>query len=92
MVYMLSLLTTESPTQTLPSMLCYHINDTGETQVIRVMDKALCSFDRVVFAGERILFEAFPDAYLEVSSSLQGKTRLNRVACQLLRVNEPLEG
>lgn len=76
-------------------MLCYHINDTCNTQNIRVMSEAICHFERIVFARERILFEAFPDSYLEVYSfRLEGSrmgTRMSRIACRLLRVNDEPE-
>ncbi|PZO35102.1 MAG: hypothetical protein DCF17_19435 [Shackletoniella antarctica] len=88
MVYILSLLTSGSPTQTSPPMLCYHINNTCDTQNVRVMSEAMCHFERIVFAGERILFEAFPGSYLEIYSSRLEGTRMSRVACRLLRVND----
>jgi hypothetical protein len=88
MTYMLSLLTSKSPTQVSPAMLCYYINSTEDIQVIRVMSEAMCHFERSVFAEERILFEAFPESYLEIyTPSLRG-TRLSRVDCKLLQVNE----
>jgi hypothetical protein len=52
------------------------------------MSEAMCHFERIVFAGERILFEALPDSYLEIYSSRLEGTRMSRVACRLLRVND----
>ncbi|WOD39529.1 DUF1830 domain-containing protein [Nodosilinea sp. E11] len=88
MAYILSLLATESPTKSTPPLLCYHINDTCTTQIVRVMRASVCHFERIIFAGERILFEAFPDSYLEISSSLLGETLTSQIACRLLQVSE----
>lgn len=88
MTYLLSLLKSSSSTKTSPPILCYHINNTSDTQMIRVMDESICCFDRIIFAGERILFEAFSDSCLEIYSSTLSKTWLSRIICESLKVNE----
>lgn len=88
MRYMLSLLTPESPTQDLPLILCYYINHTTNTQIIRVMNAAICDFERIVYAKERIIFEALSDSYMEIYSTLLGGTQLARADCKSFQVYE----
>jgi len=58
------------------------------TQIIRIIDESVCCFERIIFAGERILFEAFSDSCLEIYSSTLSKTWLSRIICESLKVNE----
>lgn len=67
-------------------MLCYYINATNQVQIARIANIAACYFERVVFPGQRLLFEAVPEAILEVQTPL--KTR-ERFRCTYLRVVEP---
>jgi hypothetical protein len=87
MTYLLSLLTSESPNDSSLS-LCYYINHTNYIQIIRVMSGAKCHFERIVFPAERILFEASSESYVEIYSSLVSGTRLSKVNCKSLHVNE----
>jgi hypothetical protein len=69
MSYLFSLLKDKSPDQ-LPSqvdssILCYYINDTADTQIIRMVSESLCHFERIVFSSERLLFKAFLESHLE---------------------------
>lgn len=48
-------------------ILCNYVNSTEYTQVVRVSDIASW-YERVVFPGEEILFEALPEASLEIHS------------------------
>lgn len=87
MAYLLSLVNAELPSQEPTQILCYYINNTRHIQIIRVMRGVRCHFERTVFAGERILFEALPESYLEVYSSLISGTRSTTIDCKLLHVN-----
>lgn len=85
---MFSLLTSESPLQAPISMLCYYINDTTNVQNIRIMRGASCYLERIIFAKERVLFEAFSDSYLEIYSQRRNGSRLDKIDCKLFQVNE----
>ncbi|WP_072016360.1 DUF1830 domain-containing protein [Neosynechococcus sphagnicola] len=89
MTYLLSLVTARaaSPAKESSKILCYYINDTSYSQIIRAMSGVGCHFERVVFSRERILFEAFPESYLEVYSCLSNGTRLTKIDCGLLHIN-----
>ena len=87
MAYLTSCLTANSSKEESPQILCYYINDTSNIQVIRAIHEGLCTLERVIFLGERILFEAFPESYLEVYSSLINGTRSKIIDCKSLHIN-----
>lgn len=87
MAYLLSLLTTESLDKETNQVLCYYMNDTSYIQIIRVMSGTRCHFEHVVFIGERILFLALPESYLEIYSSQTNAMRSSRIDCKLLHIN-----
>ncbi|HEY9908283.1 MAG TPA: DUF1830 domain-containing protein [Thermosynechococcaceae cyanobacterium] len=61
-------------TQTLDSLpadcadriLCCYINDAHKIKIARISNIPSWYFERVVFPGERLLFEALPQAQLEI--------------------------
>jgi Domain of unknown function (DUF1830) len=70
-------------------ILCYYANLTNKIQITRIKNTPDLSFERVVFPGERILFESIPEADLEVYVSTMGKEMLShKVMCDRLRVRE----
>ncbi len=88
MTYLLSLLTAESASKDSTQVLCYYINDTGVSQIIRAMNGVRCHFERVVFSRELLLFESLPESYLEVYSPLINGTQSSKIDCKLLQVSE----
>lgn len=66
-------------------ILCFHINATNRIQSIRVKTIANTLFERVVFPRERLIFEATPEAYLEIYSSNEDYII---VPCQQLTITE----
>ncbi|MBW4520103.1 MAG: DUF1830 domain-containing protein [Scytolyngbya sp. HA4215-MV1] len=91
MTYLLSLLTAESPAKESNQALCYYINHTDNTQIIRAMRGAKCQFERIVFSKERILFESPLESYLEVYSCLINSTQSSKIDCKSLHVHENLD-
>lgn len=58
-------------------------------QIARVGNLANLNFERVIFPGDRLLFEAVPEAQLEVYTSQTGRQiLLNKIPCDRLRVSE----
>jgi hypothetical protein len=57
-------------------MLCGYVNPTSSLQIIRIVNIPNWRFERVVFPGERFLFEAPPNAELEVHTSYFGQAVL----------------
>ncbi len=88
MTYLLSRLTTESPTKDSNQILCYYINDTNCAQIIRSMSGVRCHFESIVFSEERILFEASPESHLEIYSPRINGVRSSKIDCKSLCINE----
>ncbi|BAZ65736.1 hypothetical protein NIES4106_04810 [Fischerella sp. NIES-4106] len=68
-------------------ILCFYKNTTGQIQIIRISNIAHSYFEQVVFPGEQMLFEAFPQAELEIHmDSTTGATLTNKILCSNLQV------
>ena len=69
--------------------LCYYGNFTSQIQIARVTNIPNLNFERVVFPGDRLLFEAAPEAQLEVYITKTGREfLLDKISCDRLCVNE----
>jgi hypothetical protein len=67
-------------------LLCRYSNTTERTQIIRVADISSW-YERVVFPGEGLLFEALPEAYLEIrSTETQETTLADKISCSKLAI------
>jgi len=70
-------------------ILCCYVNATSELQIARIANIANWYFERVVFPGQRLLFTAVPEAYLEIYTYVMPTTILAaRLLCDRLRVND----
>jgi hypothetical protein len=70
-------------------ILCWYLNNTGKVQIARITNIPNWYFERTVFPGERFLFEALPEAQLEVCRSAEtGAIVCERILCDRLRVEE----
>ncbi len=72
---------------------CY-FNATSNIQVATSKKLPDWSFDRVVFPGQRLLFEAPSDAYLEIHTShvdVDSVKQLLPIKCDRLRVDDGRE-
>ena len=67
------------------NILCLHINITRKIQIIRIPNIPNCHLERVVFPGQRLMFEAVPEAKLEICTT---ETVTILVPCQQLRITE----
>ena len=69
--------------------LCCHTNKTRHLQVVRITNIPNWYYERVVFPGQRLLFEAPTDARLEVHTSYP-VTALwtDTISCDRLRVKQ----
>ncbi len=66
-------------------ILCLHINITQKIQIIRIKNIPNLHLERVVFPGQRLMFEAVPEAQLEIQSN---QTLSVVVLCHQLTVTE----
>lgn len=70
-------------------MLCYYANATNQIQVVRVSNIANWYFEKVVFPGQRLMFEAAPEAVLEIHTGAVASAILSdKIPCYILRVIE----
>lgn len=68
-------------------ILCSYKNKTPTVQIIRITNIPNWYFERVIFPGELLLFEALPEAVLEIYSSDEIRPILSdRFLCDWLRV------
>lgn len=78
----------DSPTSEENSqVLCYYKNTTCQIQISRISNLGNCYFERVVFPQEQFLFEALPEAELEINTSTKsGATLSDKILCSRLQV------
>ncbi|MEG5060897.1 DUF1830 domain-containing protein [Microcoleus sp. A2-C5] len=70
-------------------ILCWYLNNTSKVQIARITNIPNWYFERTVFPGERFLFEALPEAQLEVCRCAEtGAIVCERILCDRLRVEE----
>jgi Domain of unknown function (DUF1830) len=75
------------PSQQDYRVLCCYVNATSQIQVIRIVDLPSHYFERAVFPGQRLLFEASPNAELEVHTGMTvGSILADRISCLRLQV------
>jgi hypothetical protein len=79
---------TSLPTDWSDRILCYYENATNQVQLARIANVPNWLYERMVFPGQRLLFEALPDAQLEVHVCTGNMTLLERIPCPRLRVRE----
>ena len=69
-------------------ILCSYVNATNLLQITRIAKISNRDFERVIFPGERLLFEALPDAQLEIHTCIRGTAILSdKILCKHLRVS-----
>jgi hypothetical protein len=66
-------------------ILCCYINITNRIQIIRITNIPNLHWERVVFPGQRLMFEAAIEAKLEINTS---ETVTLIVPCPKLRITE----
>ncbi len=70
--------------------LCYYVNATSQLQIARITHLSVRWFERMIFPGQRLLFEAPLQALLEIYSCTTCTSLLAQIPCQQLRVYEKL--
>ena len=70
-------------------ILCYYANVTNLVQVVRIGNIPNWYFERVMFPGQRLMFEAAAEAVLEVHTGAVASAILSdKIPCYVLRVIE----
>ncbi|MCZ0903227.1 DUF1830 domain-containing protein [Microcoleus sp. HI-ES] len=70
-------------------ILCYYANVTNLVQVVRIGNIPNWYFERVLFPGQRLMFEAAAEAVLEIHTATVASAILSdKIPCYVLRVIE----
>lgn len=70
-------------------ILCYYANVTNLVQVLRIGNIPNWYFERVMFPGQRLMFEAAAEAVLEIHTGTVASAILSdKIPCYVLRVIE----
>lgn len=70
-------------------ILCLYQNITSHIQIIKITNLDNCSWEKIVFPGQRLFFNAFKQAELSIYSNNNAKTALaNTIPCEKLKVDE----
>lgn len=72
------------------SILCCYVNATSEIQIARITNIPNWYFERVVFPGQRLVFEAISAAQLEIHTGMMASAILSdTIPCTRLSINPP---
>ncbi len=70
-------------------IVCCYVNATSQIQIARITNISNWYFERVVFPGQRLVFEAVPEAQLEIHTGMMATAILSdTIPCVRLRVEE----
>lgn len=71
-------------------ILCCYVNATSKIQVARITNIPNWYFERVVFPGQRLAFEAPRAAHLEIHTGMMASAILSdNIPCDRLVISEP---
>ncbi|PSF37535.1 hypothetical protein C7H19_10240 [Aphanothece hegewaldii CCALA 016] len=71
------------------SILCCYVNATSHIQVVRISNMANWYFERVVFPGQRLVFEALPESLLEIHTGMMCSAILSdTIPCERLSIDD----
>lgn len=83
------------PSDNSERLVCCYVNATNQIQVARITNISNWYFERVVFPGQRLIFEALPDALLEIHTGMMASAILSdTIPCLSLAIqmeNAPVE-
>ena len=73
-------------------LLCCYVNATNQIQVARITNIENWYFERVVFPGQRLVFEAIPGAQLEIHTGMMASSIISdTIPCEKLTFSESSE-
>ena len=81
-------ITTDLVSEETSDFLCEYLNATSKIQVLRITNIQNWYFERVVFPGQHLIFQAFPEAMLEIHSGAMASSILSdTIPCTKLRLD-----
>jgi hypothetical protein len=73
--------------QTVTPILCSYVNTTNQVQIARISNVPGVFFERTIFPGQRIVFEALPTAQLEIHTGMMATAILSdTITCDRLQL------
>lgn len=70
-------------------VLCCYVNATSKIQVARITNVPDWYFERVVFPGQRLMFETVPRAMLEIHTGMMASAILSdTIPCERLAIDQ----
>lgn len=80
------------PSDNKDHILCCYVNATSHIQIARITNIANWYFERVVFPGQRLVFEAMTEALLEIHTGMMASSILSdKIPCDRLCVDEDIK-
>lgn len=77
------------PSDTDSKILCCYVNATSQIQIARISNIPNWYFERVVFPGQRLVFEAVRASALEIHTGMMASAILSdKIPCDRLQINE----
>ncbi len=77
------------PPDSSDEIFCCYVNATSKIQIARISNIPNWYFERVVFPGQRLVFEAPQTAHLEIHTGMMASAILSdTIPCDQLRVSE----
>ncbi len=71
-------------------ILCCYVNATSKIQVARISNIPNWYFERVVFPGQRLVFEVLPEAQMEIHTGMMASAIISdTIPCNSLIIHEP---
>lgn len=78
------------PPESSGQILCCYVNATSKIQIARITNVPDWYFERVVFPGQRLMFETVPRALLEIHTGMMASAILSdTIPCDRLRIDPP---
>lgn len=77
------------PPDSTERVLCCYVNATSKVQIARITNIPNWYFERVVFPGQRLMFETTKEALLEIHTGMMASAILSdKIPCTRLQVQE----
>jgi hypothetical protein len=77
------------PSGDMKPLLCCYVNASSQIQIARITNIENWYFERVVFPGQRLVFEALPQAQLEIHTGMMASAILSdKIPCDRLAIEE----
>lgn len=75
------------PSDSSDPIVCCYVNATSQIQIARITNVSNWYFERVVFPGQRLVFEALPEAQLEIHTGMMASAILSdTLPCTRLQI------